>query len=59
MCFATKLKEVKQQLTSAEMAKAVSPLLSRRTVENWLAGRNKPPVWAQEWILESIAKAAK
>lgn len=57
MGFASKLRGAAGKLTASECAKAVSPLLSRRVVENWLAARNDPPDWAQEWILKRIKRA--
>jgi DNA-binding transcriptional regulator YiaG len=37
-------------LTAREVAAAVSPLLSVRTVEDWLQGRRTPPEWSHAFI---------
>jgi hypothetical protein len=57
MSFATDLRFVAGQLSAAACAEAVSPILSRRVVENWIAGRNEPPDWAKAWILTRIKRA--
>jgi hypothetical protein len=57
MTFAESLRNAAGQLSAADCAGAVSPLLSRRVVENWIAGRNEPPDWAQAWILTRIKRA--
>ena len=54
MTFATQLQAAKSHLTAREVASAVSPLLSHRTVEDWLADRRSPPAWTQEWILSRV-----
>jgi hypothetical protein len=58
MSFAAELRTAAGQISAAACAGAVSPLLSRRVVENWIAGRNEPPDWAQAWILTRIKRAA-
>jgi hypothetical protein len=57
MSFATELRAAAGQLSAAECAKAVSPLLSKRTVEDWMQARREPPAWAQEWLLTRIKRA--
>jgi hypothetical protein len=57
MSFAADLRAAAGQLSAADCAGAVSPLLSRRVVENWIAGRNEPPDWTQAWILTRIKRA--
>jgi len=57
MSFATELKSAAGQLTAAACAQAVSPLLSRRTVEDWIQARREPPDWTQAWILTRIKRA--
>jgi hypothetical protein len=54
MTFAAQLQDAKSHLTAREVAAAVSPLLSHRTVEDWLADRRSPPAWTQEWILSRV-----
>lgn len=56
MNFADQLQAAKGDLTAKQVAAAVSPLLSVRTVEKWLAAENAPPIWAQRWILDQAAK---
>lgn len=56
MTFSDQLTDAKGDLSAREVASLVSPLLSHRTVEDWLQGRRTPPEWAQAWI---IARAAK
>jgi hypothetical protein len=55
--FATDLRAAAGDLPASACAGAVSPLLSRRVVENWIAGRNEPPDWTQAWILTRIKRA--
>ena len=45
-------------LTAAEAARAVSPLLSVRTMEDWLQGRRCPPDWTHSYIIAAISRAA-
>jgi len=45
-------------LTAAEAARAVSPKLSRRTVEDWLQGRRTPPDWTHAYIIAAVTRAA-
>jgi len=52
--FSSQLQAVKGDLTARQVAAAVSPLLSVRTVEDWLADRRSPPAWTQEWILSRV-----
>lgn len=54
MSFASQLQDAKGDLTARQVASAVSPLLSVRTVEKWLAGDNEPPAWTHEWIISSV-----
>lgn len=59
MSFATQLQTAKSDLTARQVAAAVSPLLSVRTVEEWLADRRSPPAWTQEWILSRVRPPKK
>jgi len=59
MLFATQLQTAKGDLTARQVAAAVSPLLSVRTVEDWLADRRSPPAWTQEWILSRVRSPKK
>lgn len=59
MTFAAQLQSAKGDLTARQVAAAVSPLLSVRTVEDWLADRRSPPAWAQDWILSRVRKATR
>lgn len=59
MSFSSQLQTAKGDLTARQVAASVSPLLSVRTVEDWLADRRKPPAWTQEWILSRLRKAAR
>lgn len=54
MTFASQLQAAKGRLSARQVAAAVSPLLSVRTVEKWLADDNEPPSWTHEWILSSV-----
>lgn len=46
-------------LSAAKAAKAVSPLLPVRTLEDWVQGRRTPPDWTHDMILTRIRRAAK
>ncbi|MFA5265229.1 MAG: hypothetical protein WC378_15510 [Opitutaceae bacterium] len=46
-------------LTASEAARAVSPLLSVRTMEDWLQDRRTPPAWAHEWIISRVTSAVR
>jgi hypothetical protein len=59
MTFAPQLQAAKGDLTARQVAAAVSPLLSVRTVEDWLADRRSPPAWTQEWILSRVRSPKK
>jgi hypothetical protein len=59
MTFAAQLANTKGDLTARQVAAAVSPLLSVRTVEDWLADRRSPPTWTHEWILSRIRSPKK
>lgn len=59
MTFATQLQNAKGDLTARQVAAAVSPLLSVRTVEDWLADRRTPPEWTHAWILSRLTKPKK
>ena len=59
MSFSDQLQAAKSHLTAREVAAAVSPLLSHRTVEDWLADRRSPPAWTHEWILSRIRSPKK
>ena len=54
MTFADQLKKAKGDLTARQVASAVSPLLSVRTVEDWLADRRRPPDWTHTWIISRV-----
>jgi len=45
-------------LTAREVAAAVSPLLSVRTVEDWMQGRRTPPEWSHAFIIARIRRRA-
>ena len=45
-------------LTASEAARAVSPLLSVRTMEDWLQGRRTPPDWTHAYIIACVTRAA-
>lgn len=59
MSFASQLQSAKGDLTARQVAAAVSPLLSVRTVEDWLAHRRSPPAWTHEWILSRLRSPKK
>jgi hypothetical protein len=59
MSFASQLQTAKGDLTARQVAVAVSPLLSVRTVEDWLADRRSPPEWTHEWILSRVRSPKK
>jgi hypothetical protein len=54
MTFAAQLQAAKGDLTARQVAAAVSPLLSVRAVEDWLADRRSPPAWTHEWIISRV-----
>ena len=54
MSFAGQLQTAKGDLTARQVAAAVSPHLSVRTVEKWLVDINEPPLWAQDWIISRV-----
>lgn len=54
MSFSVQLQTAKGDLTARQVAAAISPLLSHRTVEEWLADRRSPPAWTHEWILSRV-----
>jgi hypothetical protein len=56
MTFADKLTTAKSYLSAREVALAVSPILSVRTVQDWLAARRTPPPWTHSWILERVRR---
>ena len=58
MSWPTDLIRAAAPLTAAEAASAVSPLLSRRTMEDWLQGRRTPPDWTHAYILSAVTRAA-
>ena len=57
MSWSTDLTAAAAPLTAAEAARAVSPLLSVRTMEDWLQGRRTPPDWTHSYIIAAIARA--
>ncbi len=59
MSFANQLIAAAGVLTAAESAAAVSALLSRRTVEDWLQNRRTPPAWTHALILARVSARAK
>ncbi len=59
MSFASQLQNAKGNLTARQVASAVSPVLSVRTVEDWLASRRSPPAWTQDWILSRVRRPKK
>ena len=54
MTFAAQLQAAKGRLSARQAASAVSPLLSVRTLEKWLADEMTPPDWTHEWILSAV-----
>ena len=54
MSFSAQLQDAKGDLTARQVAAAVSPLLSVRTVEDWLADRRSPPEWTHDWIISRL-----
>jgi hypothetical protein len=59
MTFQQQLTITKGPLSAAQVAAAISPHLSRRTVEEWLQDRRTPPSWTQDWILSRVRAKAK
>jgi hypothetical protein len=59
MTFANQLAAAKRHLCAREVAAAISPLLSVRTVEHWLAGYRTPPEWTQHWIISRVSAKQK
>ena len=59
MGLSLQLQAAKGDLTARQVAAAVSPLLSVRTVEDWLADRRSPPAWTHEWILSRVRPPKK
>lgn len=59
MGLSLQLQAAKGDLTARQVAAAVSPLLSVRTVEDWLADRRSPPAWTHEWILSRVRSPKK
>lgn len=59
MSFAAQIRTAKGDLTARQVATAVSPLLSVRTVEKWLAGDNEPPAWTHDWIFSRVRNPKK
>jgi hypothetical protein len=59
MSFAQQLRAAAGDLTARQVASAVSPLLSVRTVEDWLAARRTPPDWTHVWILKNVGSLKK
>ena len=57
MSFASQLQAAKGDLTARQVAAAVSPLLSVRTVEDWLANRRGPPAWTHDWIISRVRES--
>ena len=58
MSWSTTLTTAAAPLTAAEAARAVSPLLSVRTMEDWLQGRRTPPDWTHAYIVAAVTRAA-
>ena len=58
MSFADQLRAAKGNLSAREVAEAISPLLSVRSVEDWLADRRTPPEWTHEVVLWRTAQRA-
>jgi hypothetical protein len=59
MSFVRDLNNAAAPLTASEAAAAVSPLLSRRTMEDWLQGRRTPPPWTHDMILARVRARAR
>jgi hypothetical protein len=58
MSFSEQLRASKGNLSAREVAEAISPKLSVRTVEEWLADRRTPPEWTHDIILWRISQRA-
>ena len=54
MTFAAQLQAAKGRLSARQAASAVSPLLSVRTMEKWIADEMTPPAWTHQWILSAV-----
>jgi hypothetical protein len=54
MNFAGQLRDSKGNLSAREVAGIISPKLSVRTVEDWLADRRTPPEWTHDWIISRL-----
>ena len=59
MSWTSDLTHAAAPLTAAEAARAVSPLLSVRTMEDWLQGRRTPPEWTHAYILACVTRYAR
>ena len=58
MSWPSDLTRAATPLTAREAARAVSPLLSVRTMEDWLQCRRTPPDWAHAYIIAAVTRAA-
>lgn len=58
MTWGNQLIAAKGHLSAREVAAAVSPLLSVRTVEHWLSGYRSPPEWTQQWIISRVSRVS-
>ena len=58
MSWQTDLTTAAAPLTASEAARAVSALLSVRTMEDWLQGRRTPPDWTHAYILACVTRAS-
>lgn len=52
--FACILKSSQPGLTARQLAARISPDLPVHTVHRWMRGRNQPPLWCQNLILEKL-----
>ena len=61
MTFAQQLQSARASLglSQAGAARAISVLLSVRTLQDWELGRREPPAWVQELILRRLKKNLK
>lgn len=57
--FASILKSSQPGLTARQLAARISPDLPVHTVHRWMRGRNQPPVWAQQLVLEKLLPTSK
>jgi DNA-binding transcriptional regulator YiaG len=60
MTWAEQIKAARGDLSQSEAARAISLLLSVRTLQDWELGRRPgPPAWVQELIMARMRRATK